>query len=143
MSLRGEVSDKHVNHLVEVFRVEGCARVYDSNHYVLAIISADDLYSALAYSQLRILDLMQDGEPIPILFRGGTWICVLHIEHRPRAAQRFLDPTETMVNSGSLHYRYRMLHRNHTIIVVWLRNLRTSRNTPTNHSRGHTSTSIH
>jgi hypothetical protein len=43
---------------------------------------------------MRLLDLMQDGEPRPLYFRGDTRIRVLHGEHRLRAAERFLDPTE-------------------------------------------------
>ncbi|KAF4251664.1 hypothetical protein CNMCM8980_005533 [Aspergillus fumigatiaffinis] len=94
ISSRGEVNDKHVNRLAEVFRAEGCARLHDPNHYVPAVISPEDLRDALVYSEMRLLDLMQDGEPRTLYFRRGIRIRVLHGEHRLRAAEQFLEPTE-------------------------------------------------
>lgn len=94
ISMRGTVDEKHINHLVKVFQVEGCSRLHDPNYYVPGIISHHDLEDALASSNLRVLDLMQDGAPYFLNIREGTRIRVLHGEHRLRAAEKFLEPTE-------------------------------------------------
>ncbi|OJJ66326.1 hypothetical protein ASPBRDRAFT_665854 [Aspergillus brasiliensis CBS 101740] len=94
ISMRGNVDEKHINHLVNVFQAEGCTRLHDPNHYVPVIISPEDLEGALAYSNLRGLDLMQDRIPYFLDIQEGTHIRVLHGEHRLRAAEKFLEPTE-------------------------------------------------
>ena len=94
ISSRGKVDDRHVNHLVETFHVEGCARLHDPNHHVPAIVSPEDLSNALSYSKLQLLDLVQDGEPYTLSFQGDVSIRVLHGEHRLRAAERFFEPND-------------------------------------------------
>lgn len=94
ISMRGTVDEKHINHLVKVFQAEGCSRLHDPNHYVPVIISRTDLEDAAAATNLRVLDLMQDRPPYFLNIREGTRIRVLHGEHRLRAAEKFLEPTE-------------------------------------------------
>lgn len=93
-SAHREIDQKHVTHLINVFKTEGCARLHNPNHYVPVLVSNEDLSAALAQSGLRRLDLMQDGEPHYLRFPANANVTVLHGEHRLRAAERYLDPAD-------------------------------------------------
>ncbi|KAE8342569.1 hypothetical protein BDV24DRAFT_130562 [Aspergillus arachidicola] len=93
-SSRGNVDDKHVDHLIHVFRTEGCMRLHDPEHYVPALITPDDLTNAAKFSRLRLIDLTQDGEPHILSLPSNLKIRILHGEHWLRAAERFLEPNE-------------------------------------------------
>lgn len=93
-SARGEINKKQINHLKKVYNDEGCMRLHSPENYVPVVISSADLAVGLQYSNLRQVDIRQEGEPRFLRFPENIQIKVLHGEHRLRAAEEFLEPTD-------------------------------------------------
>lgn len=93
-SARGEINKKQIDHLKKLYNDEGCMRLHIPENFVPAVISSADLVAGLQYSGLRRLDLQRDGEPFFLRFPENIKIKVLHGEHRLRAAEEFLEPTD-------------------------------------------------
>lgn len=94
ISSRGKVDEKHIDNLVHLFQVEGCMRLHEPENYVPALISQEELSQALSYNGLKGLNLLQEGEPRLLNLPEGISIKLLHGEHRMRAAEQFLEPSE-------------------------------------------------
>ena len=83
----------NVSRLVNIFKLEGCARL-DPDHHVPVVIHESQLKSALGQSHASEADLLKplQTEPPELFFPSGFTLTCLHGQHRIAAAREFLLP---------------------------------------------------
>jgi hypothetical protein len=101
-------SDKNVNRLLEIFRLEGAQRL-EPEHAVPALVSEALLEEGLRRAGVERERLLRHDELNSLEFDPGVKLTVLHGQHRLRAASQFLTVTQgrwwrvELYDDGELH----------------------------------------
>ncbi|GBF63945.1 hypothetical protein TMEN_6613 [Trichophyton mentagrophytes] len=83
------ISQKNVERLIEVFRLEGCMRL-EPEHHVPALIPQEILEDSLRNSGLEQEEIMEYAIPKHLHLAESVRLTVLHGQHRLLAAKQFL-----------------------------------------------------
>ncbi|KAL4958852.1 DUF3723 domain-containing protein [Aspergillus stella-maris] len=88
-----EIDQKNVERLQEIFAKDGCQRLDIRNH-VTAVISRRHLRRACRATGLTLEELKSRQQQYPHLNFGGCQVKCLHGQHRLKAAEETLPPTD-------------------------------------------------